>query len=460
MASGVFAQPATPTSDWSLETIVLKSGATFRGLILEDSPQEVKFRIVERKPGRLTTTLTIAFAKSQTVELKPLPDAERQMLKKRLSDLDAQENRERKRRDGIELKPVTWLEKKDSARSYETDQFVLVSSAPDEVTRRACVRLEQIYLAFAWVLPPRQAAVRATKIELAGSQSEYETVLKRARIPVLNAAVFVVEEQRIVCGSDLKRWGEELHRATIHHSQQLATATKTEQQLRELYKGPGYKAELERHLAALKKERDKLYAAERENEKAFDEATRKLFATLYHEAFHSYVLTYVYRPMPAAEIQAGKGTGELPRWLNEGLAQLFEDPVLEAGELRINHADPARLKRVQECLSGKARRTDVTALIPLSDLLRTGRAQFVTGHVNQKDATDRTYLTAWAAAYYLLFERRVVGTKELDDYLIAVNTGTDSVKAFETLVGQDLATFEKDWHEYLKKLQPDGSVKK
>jgi len=41
-----------------------------------------------------------------------------------------------------------------------------------------------------------------------------------------------------------------------------------------------------------------------------------------------------------------------------------------------------------------------------------------------------------------------------------VNTGTDPAKAFATLVGQDLPAFEKDWHEYLRKLQPDGSVRK
>ncbi|MEO2088139.1 MAG: hypothetical protein ABGY75_01405, partial [Gemmataceae bacterium] len=71
-----------------------------------------------------------------------------------------------------------------------------------------------------------------------------------------------------------------------------------------------------------------------------------------------------------------------------------------------------------------------------------------------------SYLTAWAAAHYLTFGRRGLGTKAFDDFLTEVNTGTDPAKAFAELVGQDVPAFEKDWHEYLKRLQPDGSVKK
>ena len=38
----------------------------------------------------------------------------------------------------------------------------------------------------------------------------------------------------------------------------------------------------------------------------------------------------------------------MPRWLNEGLAQIFETAIIEAGELRVGHADAERLARVKE----------------------------------------------------------------------------------------------------------------
>jgi hypothetical protein len=40
-----------------------------------------------------------------------------------------------------------------------------------------------------------------------------------------------------------------------------------------------------------------------------------------------------------------------------------------------------------------------------------------------------------------------------------VNSGGDPRQAFAALVGNDLATFEKDWHAYLLRLQPDGTLK-
>ena len=459
-ASVAVAQPpVVPTGRWPMDEIVLKSGARFEGLILDETPAGVTFRWVRRPPGRPTVTLTTSFTAAELREkdTKRLSEADRKLLRERLAELDAQGEGERRRMEAIELKPVAWLGRADAARRYEGEQFTLVSAAPDEVTRRAAVRLEQIFTAYARVLPPRHPSARPTAIELAGSKEDYLAVLKQAGVQVLNAAVYIVADRRIVCGSDLTKLGDELNRAAVHHRQQVATADKTEQDLRELYKG--HKAELERYLGAVKKERDKVWAAERANDAAFDTATRKLFAILYHEAFHAYVTAFVHPPMKADEVRAGNGTGELPRWLNEGLAQLFEDPVIEAGELRVGHADPDRLKRVQDWLAGKARGPDVVGLIPLADLLRAGKEAFVTDHAGERPASDRSYLTAWAAAHYLTFGRRVLGTKGFDDFLATVNTGTDPARAFEALVGQDVPAFEKDWPESLRRLQPDGSVK-
>jgi hypothetical protein len=461
LAGSVFAQPpVVPSGNWPLDEIVLRSGAKYQGLIVEEQPDGVKFRLVKRPPGRPTVTLTTFFTKEEVRAdgLKRISDTDRHLLRERLAELDSQGERERRRMESLELLSVDWLGRKEAARRYDADQFLLVSAAPDEVTRRAAVRLEQIFTAYARVLPPRYPTARPTTIELAGTKEDYLALLKESSVRALNAAVFFPADQRIVCGSDLKRLGDELYRTALHHRQQLATADKTEQELRELYKGQ--KAELERFLGAVKKERDKVTAAERANDAAFDTATRKLFAILYHEAFHSYVMAFVYPPLKPDEVRAGKGTGELPRWLNEGLAQLFEDPVIEAGELRIGHADADRLKRVQSWLSGKPRAPDAIGLIPLADLLRAGKESFVADQAGEKLSTDRTYLTAWAVAHHLTFARRVIGTKEFDAYLTAVNTGTEPAKAFEALVGQTLAEYEKDWHDYLRRLQPDGTVKK
>lgn len=455
LAAPLFAQPPGPTGEWAMDEIHLKVGVKYRGLILEETAAGVKFRIVKRPPGRPTVTLTTTFTTDETLKLVRLSDDDRKLLRERLAALDPEGNGERDRMAELEFTPAAWLGKEKAGRRYESDQFVLVSGAEEDVTRRAAVRLEKIYTAYARVLPPRYQAARPTLVELADTRPDYEAVLKASGVKVQNAAVFFPADNRVVCGSDLKPLGDDLRRTRLHHEQQLAALAKTEKELKELYKGSD--DELKRFLGGVKKEREKVAAAERENDKAFDDATHRLFAVLYHEAFHSYAAAFVFPPLKADEVKDGKGTGELPRWLNEGLAQLFEDPVIEAGELRVGHADPARLKRVQEAVGEK--KAD-GGLVPLADLLRTGREQFVTATAGEKAVADRHYLTAWALAHYLTFERKVVGTKALDDYLTAVNTGSDPAKAFEKLTGQEVPAFEKDWHDFLRKLQPDGTAKK
>jgi hypothetical protein len=213
---------------------------------------------------------------------------------------------------------------------------------------------------------------------------------------------------------------------------------------------------LKRYLDAIDMERKRVWATDRANGVKFDRATSAVFAVLYHEAFHSYVGTFVYPALKPEEVKAGKGPGELPRWLNEGLAQVFETSVVEAGELRADTPDRDRLGRVKDWLRAKNGNT----LMPLTELLTAGKTTFLASHADQKAAANRAYLTSWALAYYLTFERRMVGSEAFRKYLTAVNSGEDARQAFAKLVGKEPAAFEKDWHAYLLRLQPDGTLAK
>ena len=449
---------AQPTNTWNFDRLELKTGHVFDGLMLDENVYRTTFRIVSRPAGRPTVTLTTWFTPTEIKSLKKLNDDDRKILKDRMAELDNHAEGDSERLSLMQLKATTLQSSDAKALRYESDQFELVSGAPEEITRRAALRLEQMNAAFTRVLPPRYAAAKPIRVELAGTNEQYKAAIQSLGTSVLNSAVYVPNENRIICGSELARLGDELAKTRKHHEGQLAAIAKTEKELRELYKGQ--RTELERYLGATKKERDKVIVAERENTAAFDRATRQMFGALYHEAFHAYANSFVYPTRTMEQIRAGKGYGELPRWLNEGLAQLFEDPIIEAGELRIGHADALRLKQVQTYLTLKSPTSEMIGLVPLAELLVSGKEQFVTAHINKKEITDRTYLSAWALAYYLTFEKRLIGTKVLDEYIAAVNTGTDAKKAFAKLVEVDLATFEKDWHEYLKRLQPDGTLRK
>jgi hypothetical protein len=443
------AQPPDPpppgVSNWPFDEITLKNGAKFRGLIVSETPTELVFKSVRRPPGKPTVTLTSRFSRDEIAHVKPLMEAERAALKERLAELDPGGKFERERMDALELAPAMWLGRPGAALQYDSDHFTLVSSATEEVTRRAAVRLEQIYTAFARFLPPGTPDVKPTRVLLAPSRDEYQALLTAVgQADLLNPAVFDPKGNTILCGSNLGPLGDELQKAKFHHSQQLVTLARYEESVKKLYRKP----ELDRYLDSVRHERQKVYEADRKNGEKFDQAAARLLALLYHEAFHAYAAVFVYPPLQPDDVKAGKGTGELPRWLNEGLAQVFETAVVEAGELRADHPDRARLEEARKRLRAK----DGGGLMPLSDLLLSGREAFLAHHLDQRADAGRAYLTSWALAYYLTFDRRAIGTAAFRQYLVAVNSGGDPRQEFETLVGQELTAFERDWHAYLLRI--------
>ncbi|MFO0851621.1 MAG: DUF1570 domain-containing protein [Gemmataceae bacterium] len=436
---------------WPTDEVVLKNGAAFRGLVLADTPAGLEFKVVRRQPGRPTVTLTTLFLKAEVDHVRRLPAADREVLREKLAELDEAGSTERLRMDTLTVTSTDWLGKPGAARRYASDQFVLVSAAPEEVTRRAAVRLEQLYAAFARVFPPRRPAERPTVVMLAGTPAEYAALVGPSAGRVVNPAVYLVAENRVVCGSDLTRLGAEVEAARQAHTDRLAQIDRYEAEVRRLYKGQPN--EIDRFVRKAADQRRRVRDADRANDRRFDAATDRLFAMLYHEAFHAYIGVFVYPPLPPAAVRAGRGVGELPRWLNEGLAQIFETAVVEAGELRVGHADPARLAKVRDRLAGKGE-----PLAPVADLLRAGRERFAPGYAGGVATAEQAYLTAWGVAMYLTFDRHRVGAAGFDDYLAAVNAGTDPVTAFEEWVGQPVSEFEKGFHDYLRRLRPDGTV--
>lgn len=440
--------PIGAVSPWAFDEVQVANGHTFRGVILAEKPAGMTFQVVTRKPGKPTYTLTTVFGPNEIARVRRLTAADRAALTARLEALDPMGLGELQRMAGLTLTPADWPGAPagaGGAARYESERFVLVSAAADDVTRRAADRLEQIYSAYARFLPPRLPADKPTTVYLAATPADYQAALGPAAGPVRNPAVYDPARNRIVCGPDLKRLSDTLAEVRAGHARERAKLDQAEAGLRQLYKAA--KADLDRFLPGLAAERARLLRADKANDDAFERATRQLFALLYHEAFHSYVATAVYPP------KANGGPGELPRWLNEGLAQIFETAVLDAGELRVGHADPTRLDRVKALLKPSA-----AGLVPLADVLRAGRPTFLVMHADQQAATDRAYLTAWALTFYLTFDRRWVGGEDFPRYLAAVNDGTDPVAAFEAWAGQPVTAFEPEFHEFVRRLRPDGTL--
>ena len=426
-------------NDWSFDSLKLKNGVTHQGLILEESPQALRFQIVRRFPGRPTVWFTCVFRHNEIEKLEKLTDEDRQALKNKLLELDPAA--EARRIEKMDLKPCDWGAKKGGGLRYDSDYFILLSDASEEIVRRAAYRLENVYAAYSGFLTPRHRGGNPTLIRIHQSLEGYQGSLP-AGLNLKNPAFYDVAANRVSCGTDLLRLGDDLSRFRLQANVMLEDVARQEAEVRRLY---GKKPELNRHLQPFLDTRSQIKQAARVNEQAFDRATQILFRQLYHEAFHAYVSNFVY---PA---NLKDTPGELPRWLNEGMAQVFETAVFEAGELRIGHADKERLERAKEML-------EKNELLGIKELIGAGAKGFVIAHNGKIPDGDRAYLTAWALASYLMFDRRLPGTPKGDLYLKAINAGGDPVEHFEKWVGQGLPEFEKAFQVWLKRLKPDGTL--
>lgn len=441
------ADPAPLPSEWSYDKLKLKNGAQLKGLIVEETPAAVRFQRVHRLPGRPTICMTSVFYRSDIDKLEKLSDTDREILKNRLKEIDPNGEGERKRMETLELQFVDWNGKPKGGLRYDSDYFSLISNAPEEIVRRSAVRLEQIYTAYASFLPPRYPGGKPTTIVLYPSLEEYQKLLADNGWKLQNPAFFSPHSNRIVCGSNLVEHGKDLENARKLHAEHRAELDKREAEYRKFFgKKP---AELARYLQEISVYRRKIAEADRLNDANFDRETKRLFNILYHEAFHAYASNFVY-PMKRKSATTD-GPGELPRWLNEGLAQVFESGMVEAGELRVDHPDKDRLQRTKAAVIK-------SELLSIRELLGVGPKHFLVAHNGERKEAERAYLAAWALTVYLTFDRRLIGTDKLDEYVRTIGQGGDGEEAFAKLVGQPLAAFEARFHEWLKKLPSDRSL--
>jgi hypothetical protein len=448
MAGLVGAETAPGADSWKFDVVHRKNGPPLQGLVLERDASVVHLQYISRRPGHPTVLYKVDVPSADIERVDRLPDEERTRLRQRLDALRAEFALIERLRcldpgagpvnlpvDALELEQVSWPgNAKTPALEYRSAHFRLVSNARREVVELAAIYLEQIYAAYARTLPPR-ASGAPTLILLTASLADYQDFIRGRGLELSNPAFYDAEANQVVCASELQRLADELEKARRHHRDLSAQLGRREKELRDAYRDnipPEIKAPIDEAGRRIRE-------ADARNTDTFRRARDRLFARLYHESFHAYLANFVYSPRETT----------VPRWLNEGLAQIFETALVEAGELRVGHVPPERLAALRRALTRHS-------LVPLPDLLRAGPRPFQVAHASDRQASDRHYLASWALAFYLTFERKLLGTRALDDYVHALRRGGDPAVAFQQLVGQPLTAFAKQYEIFLQHLTPDG----
>ena len=432
------------TTDWPMEVVRLTSGRVYRGLIQSQQKAEIEFVEVVRPEGKPMHLVVRPIDRQLIAGVERLSQDERLQLIDRIHTFRNRTLIEAGRMESVSVREVA----EGGARTlrYDGDWFVLKSTVDKEMTRRCIVRIEQIFRAYRQLLPPRSREPSRLRILIYGSMDEYLEHLKQLGLSIENQAFYSSQQNAIVAGSDLSRFATRLAEVRARHEkvrqryetlnaefpdriarlrQQLLAGGLDPKHVREELTALRNAWEAE-SAAALRQ----INAADRRNGTLFVDVTRQMFKRLYHEAFHAYLQNYVYPHRRYA----------VPRWLNEGLAQIFEDGQLEADTLRIDAPSRRVLKQLQADLRSPRP-------LALTDVLSAEDTVFLVSHPVKGSSLTRHYFYSWGLAYYLTFHHTALPARLLDDYVAAEVNDIPPIERFEKLVGIPLTEFESQWRE-------------
>jgi hypothetical protein len=149
--------------------------------------------------------------------------------------------------------------------------------------------------------------------------------------------------------------------------------------------------------------------------------------TLQHEAFHQFAHNAI--------------SPNLPIWLNEGMAQVFEEGLWTGKQFMLGQVPPRRLRQLKSDIDG-GRLVDFKTFLAITN---DEWARTLAGNAN-KGATQ--YNQAWAMTHYLIHGDNGVLRKRLIRFMQLMHDNTDADTAWKTAFSDNYAGFQRkftDW---------------
>lgn len=161
------------------------------------------------------------------------------------------------------------------------------------------------------------------------------------------------------------------------------------------------------------------------------EPIEELERTLRHEGFHQFEHRF-FRGMP--------------RWLSEGLAEVYESAVVLHDGVVLGEVEPAAVA----ALAAQRRDGGLTSLRDLLAIDAAGWAELVA--LGQ----SRKYVEVWSVVHFLLYGDGRRHRPAFDQLLIHMNRGRPWQEAFASAfgAGPDRPPFARRWQEYAMALEP------
>ena len=158
--------------------------------------------------------------------------------------------------------------------------------------------------------------------------------------------------------------------------------------------------------------------------------------TLQHEAFHQFAHSAIH--------------ADLPPWLNEGLATVFEEGIFLGRTFKLGEVPPRRVRQLQSDMANKR-------LIRFRKFMTMSLDDWSTALSGQGTRGATQYNQAWAMCHFLIFHQRdgeVVYRKRFLEMLNRIHNGEDGMSAFTAAFSDNLDGFENRFKEFARDLQP------
>lgn len=161
----------------------------------------------------------------------------------------------------------------------------------------------------------------------------------------------------------------------------------------------------------------------------------RVFATLQHEGFHQF-----------ASSKLGE---QLPRWLNEGLAEYFGSAIIIKGKVRLGVVDEARVAKIRGFLNrGEA--------IPFDSLVNITAEDWRKNMTSGSAWGSLQYDQSWSIVHFLVHGDKGRYQKAFEKYLVLVSSGRTHQAAFgEAFGSNDTAPFAARWAAFMAEVEPD-----
>jgi tetratricopeptide (TPR) repeat protein len=129
-------------------------------------------------------------------------------------------------------------------------------------------------------------------------------------------------------------------------------------------------------------------------------------------------------------------TGEwMPIWLNEGIAQFFQNTKIDGKEVRLGQASVDEIFYLRD-----------RALIPLNVLLAVDKDS---PYYHEEGKGSTFYAESWALTHYLMITDRQMNLHRVNDYIDLLRNHEDPVQAGQKAFG-DLKRLEKELGRYIQ----------